>query len=100
MTWAGEDFMRDPEERRQNDLLLQPMLSAESEEEAEALLGALIREQAEPLARAVIGYKLRVFVSSAGQSRHNQDADDVYGEVVIKLLGRLRDCRADPVEGA
>src|SRR5262249_4937935 len=53
---------------------------------------------AEPIARAVIGYKLRVFVSQSGHSRHNQDADDVYGEVIIKLLRRLRDFRTDPDE--
>ena len=92
--------MHQPKDRQQNDPLLLPLLSAENEEESESLLVALIRDHAEPIARSVIGYRLRVFVSHAGQSRHNQDADDVYGEVVIKLLGRLRDCKANPDERA
>ncbi len=92
--------MREPKGRQQNDPLLLPLLSAGNDGELESLLAALIREQAEPIARSVIGYKLRVFISHSGQSRHNQDADDVYGDVVIKLLGRLRDFRAEPEERA
>src|SRR5258708_2182767 len=87
--------MDQPEKSRQNDSLL---LSTENGEEAKVLLGALIIERAEPIVRAIIGYKLRVFVGQSGHSRHNQDSDDVYGEVVIKLLRRLRNFKTDPDE--
>lgn len=78
-----------------NDPLLLPFLSARHEAEAEESLTLLLTEHAEPVARAVIGSKLRLSRSGA-DDRSGADADDVRGEVVLRLLVKLRDLRAAP----
>jgi len=81
------------DETRGTDVVLLPFLKA-GESDSEQLLARLVSDQAEPVARSVIGYKLRVFL---GQGiRHNQDAEDVYGDVIRRLLSRLYALRQEP----
>ena len=81
------------DETRRTDVVLLPFLKAD-ESESEQLLARLVSDQAEPVARSVIGYKLRVFL---GQGvRQNQDAEDVYGDVILRLLSRLYALRQEP----
>ena len=76
----------------QTDPLLLPFLSAGAEAEALDLLTALIRGHAEPVIKAIIGHKLRVFLDG----RAAQEAEDVQGDVVLHLLAKLRELKADP----
>jgi RNA polymerase sigma factor (sigma-70 family) len=78
------------DETRKTDDLLRPFLEAD-DSTCDQVLATLVSEHAEPVARSVIGYKLRVFI---GQGvRPSQDAEDVYGEVVLRLLTRLQSLR-------
>jgi RNA polymerase sigma factor (sigma-70 family) len=75
----------------ETDPLLLPFLNAGAEAEALDLLTALIRGHAEPVIKAIIGHKLRVFLDG----RAAQEAEDVHGDVVLQLLAKLRELKAD-----
>jgi RNA polymerase sigma factor (sigma-70 family) len=79
---------------RVSDSALRPFLSAPDEAEAERLLAQLLSDHAEPITRGIIGRKLSISRSSsiAGQ----EDAEDVYSEVLVQLLSRLQRARANP----
>jgi RNA polymerase sigma factor (sigma-70 family) len=77
------------------DPLLHPFLQAEDESEAQLFLDQLIAEHAQPLVRDITRSKLRAFRPGSGTSPV-PEAEDVCGEVVVQLLGRLRDLRGDP----
>jgi DNA-directed RNA polymerase specialized sigma24 family protein len=78
------------------DPLLHPYLQAEEESEAKHLLEKLIADHAQPLVREIVRSKLpaRSMVRTAGGSV--QEMDDVCDEVVVQLLGRLRELRYGP----
>jgi len=75
----------------QSDLLLLPLLRAAHEPEAESLLAQLIAEHAAPIIKGIIKSKLH-----ATEQASYQEAEDLYGEVVVQLLTRLRAFVADP----
>src|SRR5712691_7322817 len=77
------------------DELLLPFLHA-NEKDAAQVLGGLISVYVEPLVKSIVGYRLRVFLGQSGVSRQSQDAEDVCGEVVVRLLKRLEAFRRDP----
>jgi RNA polymerase sigma factor (sigma-70 family) len=72
-----------------DDLLKQYMDCADPDR-AEALLGDLVVEHAQPGIRKVVRYKL-----AFQGGREAQDIDDVSSDVVLELIGRLRAMRAD-----
>jgi hypothetical protein len=77
-----------------SDALLYPFLHATSEAESESLLTRLLDEQAGPVIKRIIRSKLHA-LGAADHRLRWQDADDVYGEVVTRLLERLRVCKAN-----
>lgn len=72
------------------DALLLPLLRSGSE----GGLARLIEEHAAPIIRGVIRGKLRG--ARAGDNPSGQEAEDLYGEVVVQLLRRLRAFVSDP----
>lgn len=74
-----------------SDALLSPFLHATSDAESE-ILTRLLAEQAGPVIRGIIRSKLSAYGAMDDHLRW-QDAEDVYGEVVAQLLGRLRACK-------
>jgi DNA-directed RNA polymerase specialized sigma24 family protein len=70
------------------DDLLKHYVECNDADRAEALLGDLIVEHAHPGIRKVVRYKL----AFQGQWE-SQDIEDVAGEVVLELIGRLRAMR-------
>ena len=78
------------------DPLLLPLLQATEEAESQRLLAGLVAEQAEPIIKPIIRHKLHVFLSRAASSRQHQEAEDLYGDVLLHLLGRLKDFTAQP----
>lgn len=72
-----------------SDALLSLYLHATSEVESENLLTQLLEEQASPVIKRIIRSKLHGFGTLDHRLRW-QDGEDVYGEVVTRLLERLR----------
>lgn len=79
------------------DPLLQPLLAAIDEAQIECALAELLAVHAEPRVRRIVGYKLRTW---AGSSVTGSDAEDVCGEIMLKLVTRLRDFKTDPSDHA
>jgi RNA polymerase sigma factor (sigma-70 family) len=85
--------MAGQEAEQKTDEVLLPFLRAADPAEAEHLLASLISEQADQVARPIIAYKMYAF---AGRIHLSLDAEDVYSEVILRLLGRLQLLRTDP----
>lgn len=79
----------------QADPSLLPFLRATDEAEQERLLAALISEQAGPLIRKIISKRSR-FRAAGRAIAHDFDSDDIYGEVIVRLLKRVRESKANP----
>jgi RNA polymerase sigma factor (sigma-70 family) len=79
----------------QNDALLLPFLQATDEIESQRFLEELVSKHAEPIIREIIKYKLRVSLIHTDHNRQNQDAEDVYSEVVVQVLAELREFKAN-----
>lgn len=78
------------------DPLLLPLLKAASESQAQDELERLIAQHAAPLARSIIGYKLRSSLNYAERNRQSQDAEDLIGEVLLQLFRDLQNFLNDP----
>ena len=77
------------------DTLLEPLLLAASEEQAEDFLLRLITLHAEPVIKRIIRYKLHL------RSHHpteRAEADDIYQEALVQLLAGLHQLRKHPDE--
>ncbi|MBI3679652.1 MAG: sigma-70 family RNA polymerase sigma factor [Acidobacteria bacterium] len=83
----------DNSERKIDDLLV-PVLRAGAVEESDRLISELIACHAEPVIQGAIRSKLRVF----GRISASRDAEDVRGEVVLRLVARLREFLSSPSE--
>ena len=77
------------------DPSLIPFLRATCEAEQDRLLASLISEQAGPLIRKIIRNRLRLRAANQFTS-YDLEIEDVYGEVVVRLLKRLREFKANP----
>lgn len=73
--------------------LLRLYLAARDAAEAERLLEELVSGRAAPIIRSAVAHGLRTRVS--GDVRARQDAEDVCGEVALRLVSRLRELRRD-----
>jgi hypothetical protein len=73
------------------DPLLDPFLSASDERTADQRLGDLLQQHAAPLVRRIVAGRL-------GQA--TADIDDVSAQVLLQLMVRLRQARADAAVGA
>ena len=85
---------------QQNDDLLMPFLRATGEAESQRLLGLLISTHAEPVIKKVIISKLRLSFSQASSTNQGSDAEDVYNNVVVKLIAWLRNLKNSPDDKA
>lgn len=86
------------EAARQIDYQLLPFINADSDAESQAALEQLICNQAQPLIKDIVSFKLRASSSSWSSNRDGQEVDDVSSEVVVRLVRALRECKAAPVE--
>jgi len=84
------------------DPILLPFLSASDETEAEDYLVDLLAHHALPIIEDVVSANLGPVESPKMESRVSQaqDAEDIVGEVVLKILDRLRRQREEPKEAA
>jgi len=85
-----------PEYERLNiDKLLQPLMEAEADQYG-ALLGGVMENQAEPLIRKIIGSKLQVSSTAGFSASELNDAEDLIGETILRLIQHLNQMHRDP----
>lgn len=77
------------------DLLLLPFLYATEDYEREHLLSELILVHAAPFVRRTLRQRLGFYVDSRGANPHNPEAEDLYHDVIAKVVERLNGLRAD-----
>ena len=75
------------------DVLLEPLLTEVSDEQADEILSQLITVHAEPVIKGVIRFKLRL---SSFRETQREESDDIYQEVVLQLLAQLQRFRKLP----
>ena len=80
------------------DVVLLDFLESADESAGNRLLERLVCEYAQPLIKEIVDYKLRVHTAPSGGGER-QDVEDVSGEVVVKLVKRLRDLKTSPLDG-
>jgi RNA polymerase sigma factor (sigma-70 family) len=80
----------------QIDPLLFPFLDANQATEEAAALARLNAEQIEPVIRRVLGYKLRFYRPKGEQSLRRPDFEEIYNDIQLRLLERLRAFKEDP----
>jgi RNA polymerase sigma factor (sigma-70 family) len=85
--------MAEQEADQRIDEMLLPFLRAADAGQAEHLLAGLVSEQADKVAKPIIAYKMYAF---AGRAHVSLDAEDVYSEVILRLVQRLHLLRSDP----
>lgn len=82
----------------QIDPTLLPFLNAVDAIEEAAALSRLNAEQIEPVVRRGIRYKLRFYRPQSDLSLHRPEFDEIYNDIQVRLLKRLRDLKACPDE--
>lgn len=75
------------------DVILLPYVRSGDESEREQLLSHLIFVYAAPLVRHTLRIRLGLYVNVQGVNSHNHDAEDLYHDVIAKLLQLLNDPR-------
>jgi hypothetical protein len=92
--FAGPLSRNDQQRYLKCDTLLHTYLRAKDEEESKSLVVDLITSHAEPVIKNTIRSKLGLRSGSpAGPGRYPEDAEDLYSEVVLELLRRLRNLK-------
>src|SRR5215204_3371412 len=75
------------------DALLEPLLSATSDEQADEVLSKVISVHAEPVIKGVIRFKLRF---NSYQETQRAEANDIHQDVVLQLVSQLQRFRKLP----
>ncbi|MBA3239780.1 MAG: hypothetical protein H0T60_00955 [Acidobacteria bacterium] len=80
------------------DELLSSYLRAGNETESHQWLTELVSKHAAPLIRKIVGHKLRVSLHNSAGSYLAEDAEDVCGEALLRLVARLRELKNEARE--
>lgn len=75
------------------DALLEPLLTASTDEHADELLSQVITDHAEPVIKGVIRFKLRF---NSHQEMQRAEANDIQQDVVLQLVSQLKRFRKLP----
>ena len=75
------------------DALLEPLLTASTDEQADELLSQIVTEHAEPVIKGVIRFKLRF---NSHQEMQRAEANDIQQDVVLQLVSQLQRFRKLP----
>jgi RNA polymerase sigma factor (sigma-70 family) len=78
------------------DSILQYLLDSKDEADRKRLLDELILIQSAPLVRKVLRQRLSLYISHSGTNPNNPDAEDLYHEIIARLLQRLNEWIAHP----
>ncbi|MDQ3687245.1 MAG: sigma-70 family RNA polymerase sigma factor [Acidobacteriota bacterium] len=77
------------------NLILLSFLQANEESERERLLSELILVHASPLIRHTLRQRLGFFVNHAGTNPNNPEAEDLYHDVITRLIAKLHELRTN-----
>lgn len=80
----------------QTDDRLRPFLTAGGEREEAAALTELITAHVAPVVRGILGHKLQFYTSPGARQFSHPDVEEVYHDVQLHLLRRLRALKDDP----
>lgn len=80
------------------DQLLLPYLQATEESERQRYLDDLLLVHAAPVIRQALRRKLGLYVNQFGANPHNQDAEDLYQEIITKVVQALHALRNPSAE--
>jgi RNA polymerase sigma factor (sigma-70 family) len=75
------------------DQLLLPYLQARDDSDRQRRLSEILLAYAVPEVRLTLRRRLNFFVDSRGKSPHNQDAEDLFQEIITKTVQALHDLR-------
>jgi len=75
------------------DALLEPLLTAATDEHADEMLSQVVVEHAEPVIKGVIRFKLRF---NSHQEMQRAEASDIHQDVVLQLVSQLQRFRKLP----
>ncbi len=73
------------------DSMLKCVLDSKDEAERGRLLDELILAHSAPLIRKVLRQRLSLYIGHSGTNQNNPDAEDLYHEIIARLLQRLND---------
>jgi DNA-directed RNA polymerase specialized sigma24 family protein len=82
----------------QIDSLLLPFLESTDEKEEASLLVRLITEQADPVIRRILRYKMQFYVNQDKTGFQNPDVEEIQSDIHLYLLKRLRHLKEDPYD--
>jgi RNA polymerase sigma factor (sigma-70 family) len=77
------------------DQLLLTFIEATDEEQSDRSLTHLIDEHAKPIVKEILNSSLHLYVDFNGPSS-SQDAGDLFNDIIVNLLSRLRHIKSDP----
>lgn len=80
-----------------DDLLL-AFIEATEEVKADHCLAYLIEEHAAPIVKEILGSTVRLHVEVSGAGPYSQEASDLFNDIVLNLVSRLRQLRHDPTQ--
>jgi len=78
------------------DSMLKCVLDSKDEAESARLLDELILAHSAPLIRKVLRQRLSLYIGHSGTNPNNPDAEDLYHEIIARLLQRLNYWIAHP----
>jgi RNA polymerase sigma factor (sigma-70 family) len=80
------------------DKLLLTFIEATDEVEADHCLTNLIEEHAAPIVKEILSSTLRLHVEAGSAGPYSQDASDLFNDVILNLVSRLRQLKHDPAQ--
>ena len=78
------------------DSILQYLLDSQDEAERKRRFDEIILVHTVPLVRGILGERLGFYLNPSGKSRSNPEAEDLYHQIMLKLIQRLSDLQAAP----
>jgi RNA polymerase sigma factor (sigma-70 family) len=78
------------------DQLLQPYLQAANDSDSQQQLEELLLFHAAPVVRQTLRRKLGFYVNQHGKNPRNQDAEDLYQDIMTKIVQTLHNLRDPP----
>lgn len=81
---------------RDADSILLSLLQTTDELEARRLQDELLLEHAAPVIRQTLRHRMRFYAGSADASLHPPGAEDLFNDVIVKIIERLNELRSQP----